>query len=176
MEFAAGMTLAGGPVRAETLAARYDQLLTDSSLNMPAPDAISPPSAIPAIGLAVSALLAIALIMLGGVLWSVSEIPAGGVAATIVGLILLVLAARGWRVNRSLRGGAPHVATSLLQAADRAERQALARASAGDAATARSALELAADRLRALAPGSGRPHEVLERARKLREAAAGIRG
>ena len=126
--------------------------------------------------MALVALLGVGLVALGTLLWVPWDIAVGGIAAMVLGIVILGLAVRGWTINRGFRRDGAHVATALLDAADRAERKALAEAATGDREAARSALELAADRLRALAPGSGRPGEVLERALRLRDAAASIRG
>lgn len=152
--------------------ARYDQLLAESASNAPPPALMRQPHAVAVRGLAIAAVLGFGLIGLGVALWMRWEAALGGIISIVVGSAMLGLVSRGWMVNRSLRGDDSHVGTALLQAADRAERRALAQAAAGHPEDARAALELAADRLRALAPGSGRSQQVLERAGALRDTAS----
>ncbi len=110
-------------------------------------------------------------LVLAGVLWSRSAGWIFPLIVTGIGLALLGMAVEAWRGNRYLAGDSAVRAVDLLEGADRAEADASRMAAAGERVKARELLMRAADDLRAYAPGSGRPDEILSRARSLREAA-----
>jgi hypothetical protein len=108
---------------------------------------------------------------LAGAVWGVFGAWIAAIPIGLVGLALLGMAGEGWRGNRYLARDAAIRAGQLLDGADRAEQRARRMVATGERLKARELLLRAADDLRAYAPGSGRPDEVLERSRTLREAA-----
>ncbi len=160
------------PVTDETYTARYEQLLTDSMANAPPPDAIQVPPMISNGALVIATLVGVGLVSFGFLALLIWDVAVVGIILAAIGLLTLILSWRAWHIRRGSRRHGELVAVGLLNAADRAERRAEDLAASGASDEARAAMELAADRLRALAPGSGRPHEVMERAHRLRQRAA----
>jgi hypothetical protein len=150
--------------------ARYDQLLTDSEARMP-PEGMAPPAPPSARSTLFAVLSVLMLVAIGALLWVVVEARAAGIAVVVVGLAIGVRAVRRFFADRAIQRDTATLASGLLSAADRVERGAMARVKSGEREEARAALELAAERLRTLAPSSGRPQEVMDRARALRQAA-----
>jgi hypothetical protein len=112
----------------------------------------------------------VADLVLGAVALLLLHAPIVAGILALFGLALIGWAAEGRRVNRALLAGPP-VADHLLREADSALRQARKLRSEGHRVEARLVLVKAADELRAQAPGSGRPEQVLAKARSLNEEA-----
>jgi len=110
-------------------------------------------------------------LVLAGLVWGAFRAGIAAVPVALIGLALLGMAGEAWRANRYLAGDAAVRANELLAGAEHAETRASQMVATGERVKARELLLRAADDLRAYAPASGRPDEVLARSRSLREAA-----
>jgi hypothetical protein len=113
-------------------------------------------------------------LVIAALIWGVLGTKLFALIVALVGLSLFGMAFEARRANRYMATGPSHRAEDLLAGADQAEAEAQSLAATGESRKARELLLRTADDLRAFAPGSGHPDEILAKSRSLRDRAGSL--